>query len=276
MHNNLTFWERLKLKRRITVMDDRTLNELWHFQLSALGLTTVLVVMFLLTVAILSVVIIYTPIRNVLPGYNQNLRQQLMEQSERLDSLNRTVDLQRKYLDVIRDITAGEVKSDTVQPLDSLQLIFQEQLLAAKQEATEEFVEQYESKGKDNLQLFDVQNTALVTTIFRPAHGVIISPYAPREERYGVTIQTPEKENITAVLAGTVVWVNYEIDNTYTIGVQHANYLSVYRGIGTATKQQNAIVQAGETLGLMGGNTMLLFELWKDGYSINPEEIIAF
>jgi len=277
MHDKkLTFWQRIRIQYRIAVVDDQTLNELFSFRLSSLGLIITMTLLFSLTLVGLSIAIVFTPVRNVLPGYNQNLRNDLIEQSARLDSLSNTVSLQRQYLSVIRDITAGEVSADSTTTLDSLQLVFQEQLMQAKMEATEEFVEQYERKEKDNMMLFDVQDVQPVVTLFRPAHGVIVKKCAPQSGAYGVSLQTPDKENITAVLAGTVIYANYGIDNTYTIVMQHANYISVYRNIGVLTKQVGANLKAGETIGLMGSSGLLDFELWKEGQAINPEEVINF
>jgi len=276
MQDNLTFWQRIRIKRRISVMDDHTLNEMWSFRLSGLGLVIVLTLMFVLTLVGLSLAIIYTPVRNILPGYNQNLRNELMAQSERLDSLSNTMELQRQYLSVIRDITAGEVATDSATTLDSLQLVFQEQLMQAKMEATEDFVDQYEQKEKDYMGLFDVQNVQPVITLFRPAHGVIAQRFGAGDDPHGVRIQTPDKENITAVMAGTIVYANYELNNTYTIVMQHTNYLSVYRNIGVLTKAVGSSLKAGETIGVIDQDGLLDFELWKDGKPINPEEVIVF
>ena len=84
-----------------------------------------------------------------------------------------------------------------------------------------------------------------------------------------------EKENIATVLSGTVVYVNYEISNTYTIIVQHGNYMSVYRDVEKPLKRIGDAVQAGESLAI-AGKRLVIFELWRDGISINPEEVIAF
>jgi len=258
-------------------MDDHTLNELWSFRLSSLGLVIVFALLFVLAIAVLSAVIVYTPMRNILPGYNQNIREELMNESQRLDSLQNTVELQRQYLSVIRDITAGEVTTDSTTTLDSLQLVFQEQLMQAKMEATEEFVEQYEQKEKDNMGLFDVQDVQPVVTLFRPAHGVVMTPPTPSVRGLnGVRIQTPKNENITAVLAGTVVLINYELDNTYTVVMQHTNYVSMYRGLGVVSKKVGTSVKAGETIGMIGKEGLLDFELWKEGQAIKPEEVINF
>lgn len=235
----------------------------------------VIALLFLLSLVLFSLVILYTPIRNYLPGYSENIRQQLVEESARVDSLGTSLELQRQYLNVIKQVMAGEVQSDTVQSLDSMQIIMREQLLEAKSEATAEFIAQYEAKEKDYLQLFDIANTTPTVSFFRPAHGVIIQSYAPKEQQYGVVLKTPEKENVTAVLAGRVVYLNYEIGNTYTIMLQHDNYLSIYRNTLKSLKNVGDAVAAGESIALVAGQ-LLWFEIWQNGQSINPEEIIAF
>ena len=58
--------------------------------------------------------------------------------------------------------------------------------------------------------------------------------------------------------------------------VQHDNYLSVYRRIGTVLKTVGTRVRSGETLGMVGGQRVLEFELWKNGQCVNPEEVITF
>ncbi len=257
-------------------MDEETWTEQWFVHLSGWGAIVLLALMFLLTLALFSLVILYTPIRNYLPGYSENIRRQLLLESARVDSLQTSLDLQRQYLDIIKQVTAGEVQSDTVQSLDSMQLIMRERLLEAKSEATAEFVAQYEAKEKDYLLLFDVHTAPPALTFFRPAHGIIVSSYAPEEQRYGIAIQTPKRENITAVLAGTIVYVHYEMDNTYTLMVQHTTYLSVYRHAAKPLKQVAASVQAGESIGLASNDIPLYFELWQSGQPVNPEEVIAF
>lgn len=271
-----SFWKRIRYKYRLSVMNEDTLTESWHIRLSRLGVFTTLCTMFVLTLALFSVLIVFTPIRNVLPGYSESLRQQLIQQTTQIDSLGTNLEVQRQYLDVIKQIVAGEVSSDSLQSLDSLQIVMREQLLEAKSEATEEFIAQYEAKGRDNLQLFDIQKTAPTQTFFRPAHGVVMSSCAPDEGRYGVQIRSPKNENITAVLSGTIIHVDYEIDNTYTMIMQHDQYLSAYVHVGRVLKQTGDYVEAGESIGIVDDEKELGFELWQTGHCVNPEEVIAF
>lgn len=271
----IPLWQRMRHRHRISVLNEQTLAELLYIRLSGWGALVVTALLFLFTLLLFSLLILYTPVRNYLPGYSENIRQQLITESARVDLIGTSLELQRQYLDVIKQVVAGEVHTDTVQSLDSMQIVMREQLLEAKSEATAEFIAQYEAKEKDNMQLFVLTNTTPVLSLFRPAHGAIQLAFSLKEKRYGVLIQTQENENVTAVLAGTVVHVNYEIDNTYTIMVQHANYLSVYKNMTKTLKAVGDKVQAGETLAIMG-ELPLWFELWQDGQPVNPEEVIAF
>lgn len=270
------FWKRISYKYRLSVMNEDTLTESWHVRLSRLGVFTMLSVMFFLTLSIFAVLIVFTPIRNVLPGYSESLRQQLITQTTQIDSLSTDLQLQRQYMDLIKQIVVGEVSTDSVQSLDSLQLVMRTQLLEAKNEATEEFISQYESKGRDNLQLFDIQQRVSMVTFFRPAHGVVLRSYSAEDGFYGVEIRTPKDENVTAVLSGTVIHVDHEIDNTYTVIMQHDNYVSAYLHVGRILKRVGTYVEAGETIGLADEQHALVLELWQNGTSVNPEEVIAF
>ena len=271
----VSLWKRMRERYRISVLDEDTLTDHLHIRLSGWGAIVLTAMLFVLTLVLFSLVILYTPVKNYLPGYSEDIRQQLIAETARVDSIGTSLELQRQYLNIIKQVVAGEVHTDTVQSLDSMYIITREQLLEAKNEATAEFIAQYEAKEKDNLQLFYVTNTTPVLSFFLPAHGVILQRFSERENRYGVLIQTPENENVTSVLAGTVVHVNYEIGNTYTMMVQHSNYLSVYRNMHRVLKRVGDAVRVGESIAIVGEQP-LWFERWQDGKPINPEEVIAF
>lgn len=271
----ISFWKRLRNKYRISVINEETLAERWYLHLSAWGAIVVTALLFLLTLVLFSLVILYTPVKNYLPGYSEEIRQQLIEESVKVDSIGESLELQRQYLNIIKQVVAGEVHSDTIQSLDSMQIIMREQLLEAKNQATEEFIAQYEDKEKDYLQLFDIANTTPVLSFFRPAHGVIVEHFDEKQKQYSITLQTPARENVTAILAGTIVYLNYELTDTYTLILQHDNYISIYKGISKMIKQVGDYVQAGESIAMLE-NSPLQFELWQNGKPINPEEVIAF
>jgi murein DD-endopeptidase MepM/ murein hydrolase activator NlpD len=222
-------------------------------------------------------VILYTPIRNYLPGYSENIRQQLVEESTRIDSLGTSLEMQRQYLGIIKQVMADEVHSDTVQSLDSMQIIMREQLLEAKKEATEEFIAQYEEKEKNNMQLFagNTNQNIPITVFFVPIHGAITQHFSIQKKQYGILISTMDNENVASVLNGVVMYVNCEINNVHTMIIKHTDYMSIYRGLKRPLKQIGERVQAGECIGI-AREGQLGYELWKNDLAVDPEKLIAF
>lgn len=269
------WFQRLKYKYLLSVVNEDTLTERWHVRISWLGVVVTAISLFLLTLALLSLLIVCTPIRTVLPGYSEDIRQRLVQEVERVDSLDNSMLLQRQYLGVVQQVLAGEIESDTIHSLDSMQLIKRAELLEAKNEATAEFIEQYENREKDNLQLFDIQSSEPTLSMFRPVHGVVTEAFDRQADRIAITIQTPKSENVTAVLAGAVVMVQ-EMDDAWTVVLQHVSYVSIYRGIGRMMRHVGDYLQAGETIGIVSEEEPFRFELWQNGRVIDPQSVIAF
>ncbi len=272
-----TFWQRILAKYRISILNENTLNEVGHIHLSRFGMFMTTTLLFISTFVLFALLIWFTPLKNYLPGYNENIRQELITATEQIDSLRNTVALQTHYVEAIRGILAGDIKTDTVQTLDSLALIQREQLLQEKSALTEEFLAEYEAKEKGYLMLFDAVSTTPIYTLFRPASGVIEQHFSPNNGLRGITLRTPRNENITSVLAGTVVSTSVDADGDFEIMVQHAGeYLSIYKHAKRLLHNVGDVVQAGETLGITHDEHLLYFELWQKGKAINPEEVIAF
>ncbi len=272
-----TIGQKLREKYRISVLNEDTLAERWYLHLSGWGAIVVVATLFLISLVLFSLVILYTPIKNYLPGYSENIRQQLLDESTRVDSMGTSLELQRQYLDIIKQVVSGEVKSDTIQSLDSMQLIMREQLLEAKKEATAEFIAQYEEKEKNNMLLFEnLSNPSnSLTVFFTPVHGTIVQSFSTKEKHYGIRINTIENENIASVLNGTIIHLDHEINDVYTMMVKHTDYLFIYRGIKKPLKAIGDKVQAGECIGL-ATEGQLGFELWKNDQAIDPEKMIVF
>ena len=263
-------------KYRLAMLDDLTLREVFHFRVSLLGAISIITITILSLIVLLSVLIVYTPLRNVLPGYSASLRQQLVQESARVDSLQTSLALQRQYLDVIKHLTAGDIETDSVQSLDSLQRVERAALVAQPNESTEAFKAQYEQKERDRLLLFDNSATRTVRQLQRPVRGVIIQPARPDLRLYGTTVRVGKNENVLAVMRGTLVSVERMADNTFTLALQHGGYMTIYRHVPTALKQQGTAVERGESLGVMDGEHDIIIELWDDGKFVNPEEVIVW
>ena len=258
------------------MLEDSTLREVFHFRMSWLGAVSTLTLGVVVLIVLLSVLIVYTPLRNILPGYSASLRQQLIQESARVDSLQNSLTLQRQYLDVIKQVVTGEVKTDSVQRLDSLQVVEKTQILEQRSEETDAFLEQYEQKERDRMTLYDNTTERSIRQLYRPVRGAIIESARPDLRVYGTTVRTAKNENVIAVMRGTVVLVEREEDNCFTLVLQQNEYTAIYRHVTRALKTQGTQVVAGEAIGIMNGDEPLMIEIWNNGQYVNPEEVIVF
>lgn len=258
------------------MLDDRTLHEVFHIRVSLLGAISMITIMIVALIVLLSILIVYTPIRNILPGYSESLRQQLVQESARVDSLQADLTTQRRYLDVIKQLTAGDIQTDSVQSLDSLQRVERAQLVAQSSEATEAFKAQYEQKEKDRMMLFDNTVTRSVRQLYRPVRGVVEQFARPDLKEYSISVRTTKGENVMATTRGTLVSVERLADNTYLIALQNGSFTTIYRHVSRVLKNQGTMVERGESLGIMDGEKNVSIELWDGGQFVNPEEVIVW
>ena len=271
-----SWWVRMRRQYRLAVLDDRTLREVFHMRLSGMGTISVFVLAFLVIVIGLSLLVIYTPIRNILPGYSESIRQQLIAESARVDSLQNTLAVQRQYLDVIKHVTAGDITTDSVARLDSMEIVQRAQLLEQRSEVTDAFLAQYEQEERDRLLLYDNASNRTMRQLYRPVRGVVVQSALPDQKQYSTAIRVAKNENVLSVMQGTIIYVEHMMDNTFTMMIQHGAYTCIYRQVSTALKRPGAFVEAGESIGLMDGQTDLLIELRNDGQFVNPEDVIVW
>ncbi|MFI5133579.1 MAG: hypothetical protein ACHQEB_04545 [Chitinophagales bacterium] len=112
--------KRLRNRYRLVVMNDDTYEEVVTFKLSRLsvyvGLSTIFVVLVGLTVAL----IVFTPLKYYIPGYDDlKLGREYRQMKYRVDSLEKQVTYQAKYIDNIR----GVLKGDATIVLDTTKLV---------------------------------------------------------------------------------------------------------------------------------------------------------
>jgi len=273
-----TIWQRLRDKYRIVVLSEKTLGETFHFRLSLLNLVLAFTAMTLITLLLFGLFIWFTPLRNYLPGNTQSIREQLVEQNARLDSLQDVLHFQDEYLDVVKSVIAGEIEPDSLHAgIDSMYIISKEQLLSEGSVVIDEFLADYEARGKDNLSLFDqAASQSGMQTLFRPVAGVVVEHFNA-EGYMGVRIRTVKDQHVDAVLGGTVVSSQYSVQDGWTLVMQHdADYLSICSRIARPLVHVGDYVRAGETIGLAPDADLLGFQLWRSGKAVDPETVINF
>jgi hypothetical protein len=107
-----TTLKRLRNRYRLVVMNDDTYEEVVTFKLSRLsvyiGLSTIFVVLIGLTVAL----IVFTPLKYYIPGYDDlKVGRDYRQMKYRVDSLERQVDYQARYIDNFKKVLNGDVNT---------------------------------------------------------------------------------------------------------------------------------------------------------------------
>ena len=263
-------------KYRLAMLDDHTLREVFHIRVSAFGAISVISISVLLMLGLLALLIVFTPIRNILPGYSASVRDQVVVESQRIDSLQEKIDLQNQYLDAVRHIVAGTISVDSVPRLDSLQIMKPTQLDEVQSENLDAFMAQYEQKEHDRLAVFDNSTNRTTYQAFRPVRGAVMTSAVPEMNQFATVIRTANNENILAVLRGTIISVERMMDNTYQVVLQSGSLMTIYRHVPRVLKNVGAKVERGELIGVTDGSHDLELEMWEAGEFVNPEEAIVW
>jgi len=278
------FLQKMRFKYRISILNENTLEEAWHVRLSRLKVYMYASLFLLITFSLLTLLIIYTPIKYYLPGYNGvDGRSEIISQSMQIDSLLTQMNYQSTYLEVLKTIISGNVVEDSLVRNDSIGLKERAELMMEKAKAEKEFTDEYERQEKFNLSAPVAREGEPVLVFFKPVQGVISSEFDAREKKFGISVLTTFNEAVVSVLPGTVLFAGFTVEYGWIISVQHANdYVSVYKNNNTLLRKSGDQVKAGEVLGFTGENPdqktgkHFIFELWKNGHPVNPEEVIIF
>ncbi len=274
----------MRFKYRVSVLNENTLEESWHVRLSRFSVFLFGSAFFLLTFTVLTILIFTTPISRYLPGYGESgNRANIIAESMRTDSLVQQVDLQEGYIDIIKGIITGKTKPDSIASLDSIALKQRAKVFLEKSRREKAFCEKFEKDEKYNLASIDTKPTESTYIFFRPTRGVISSSYNLAERQFGIYMITSPNESVMSVQDGTIVYEAFTFDFGFVIQVQHENnYLSIYKNNTRLLKKVGDEVKAGECIAITGdasgkkAGSQFYFELWKQGKSVDPEELIIF
>lgn len=276
------FWRNFKFKYKLTITNENTLEEVIGIHVSKLNGVSVLLFAVTVIFLIAATIIAFTPLRNYLPGYmNSEVRELVMNNALRVDSLQQLLNRQNMYIMNIQDIFSGRVKTDTVTSIDSLTIVRSEELME-RTEAEEQFRKRYEESERYNLTTMDNAPATLGLVFFRPTRGMISSAFDANKKHFGIDIAANPNESVLATLDGTVILSTYTAETGYVIQIQHAqNIVSVYKHCGSLLKKVGDTVKAGEAIALVGNTgekttgPHLHFELWSKGRALDPSKYIV-
>jgi hypothetical protein len=102
--------KRLRNRYRLVVMNDDTYEEVVTFKLSRLSVYVVLSSVFVILVGLTVALIVFTPLKQYLPGYgSQSSRKELQLLKIRTDSLEQSIRYKDSYLNNLKKVLSGNV-----------------------------------------------------------------------------------------------------------------------------------------------------------------------
>ncbi len=277
-------WKNFKFKYKLSVFNENTLEEVIGIRVSKLNGLSVLLSMLAVLFLIAACIVAFTPLRNYLPGYvNSEVRQQIVDNALRADSLQIRLNRQHLYILNVQDILSGKVRIDSVQSVEELTKVRQDSLMNPTEREIA-FRKEYEEKEKYNLYTIASQPEAGGLVFYRPVRGMIAESFDPKQKSPGIGIVTSSKAAVLSTLEGRVFLSTYTAEYGYVIGIQHKqSFMSVYKHCGSLLKQAGETVKVGEPIALAGsdgqtnkGKGRLYMELWRNGEPVNPEKYIVF
>lgn len=277
------FWSNIRFKYKLTIVNENTLDEVLGLHVSKLNGFSWLLFFVIFVFLVASVIILFTPLRNYLPGYMSNeMRSSVMNSALKIDSLQQIVSKQQMYVMNIKDILMGEIRADEVHSMDSLTTLRADSLLE-RSRLEEEFRKQYEESERYNLTTVGSSTSASSLIFCAPVRGSIGAFFNPNKKMFGIRINTKPQDAVVATLDGTVVFSGYTPNEGYVIQIQHTHdLLSVYRNCGKLLKTVGDKVKEGEAIAWVSEQrdetdvVGIYFELWNHGNAIDPTKYIVF
>ncbi|WP_340076243.1 M23 family metallopeptidase [Leptobacterium sp. I13] len=276
--------KKLLHKYRLVILNEDTFEERVSFKLSRLNVFVLGTLFAIFLVVGTTVLIAFTPLKEYIPGYSStSLKIRAVENTYKVDSLEKVLMANVVYLDTIRKALTGEIKIGSINK-DSLFEQFRIEpssidLTPNRQDSL--LREQVALEEKYNV--FETATTNGDFVLMPPVTGTLSQGYLPKEKHYAVDIIAPEGTPVKAVGDGVVIFSEWTAETGYVMIIEHPfGLISVYKHNGSLTKEQGDLIKAGEVIATIGNTGELTtgphlhFELWSEGYPVNPGNYIDF
>ncbi len=283
---------KLRYKYRISIINEDTFEEVWRSRMSRFNVMALMFFYAVLVVAGTIALVIFTPVKEYIPGYpDASVSQAIVDNYLLVDSLKETVDRHERFYSTIHKIMQGDIPDDWKAQVDSADSIGYElkelqEITLAPSTADSLFRMQIEKEERYNLSMIAQLNKPKEddeVLMVIPIKGVISSNFDPMSGHFGIDIVAEKDEEIMAVADGTVLIAGWTINGGYVIQVQHdKNLISIYKHCSELLKTTGDKVRAGEAIAVVGNTGELSYgphlhlELWQNGNPIDPDNHIVF
>lgn len=211
---------------------------------------------------------------------NDSVHNKLARLYSLLEQKNKTIEsLKERYkgfeidtIDAFSSIVAiADEEGLTEEEIQSLETSRLDSVFREKVEREERF-SIFGSEGANTTKVFVV-----------PAIGNITQEFNAVEKHFAIDVATAKEASVKATTDGVVVFAEWSIETGYVIVLLHTdNFVSVYKHNSKINVSQGELVKAGQIIANVGSTGELTtgphlhFEMWKDGYPVDPTNFMKF
>lgn len=275
--------KKLFTKNRLVILNEDTFEEIFSLKLTLMNVFVVVTLSAFLIIFVTTYIIAFTPLREYIPGYaSTKLKKDATELALKSDSLQLSIQKNEAYMASIKKVLTGDLDYAKLNKDSIMATPLETTALETKpSEADLKLREQVAKEDKYNL--FEKAQSKVSIVLFPPVKGPITDPFNRRKKHFAVDIALAKDTPIKATLNGTVIFADWTPSTGNVIILRHNNgFISEYKHAASLTKTTGDVVRTGEVIALAGSTGQestgvhLHFELWKDGYPIDPTQFIEF
>jgi murein DD-endopeptidase MepM/ murein hydrolase activator NlpD len=275
--------KQLFTKNRLVILNEETFEEIFSLKLTLMNVFLVATLGAFIIIFVTTYVIAFTPLKEYIPGYSSSkLKQEATDLALKSDSLTTLLQNNEIYLASVRKALTGDVDYMKLSK-DSIKAGAVDNKGANLNPSESELELRKKVALEDKYNLFEKAKPKVDLVLFPPVRGPITEKYNAKEKHFAVDIALPKNTPIKAVANGTVIFADWTPTNGNVVILRHNNeILSVYKHCESLTITQGDVVRTSEVIAIGGTSgeqstgIHLHFELWKDGYPIDPTQFIDF
>ncbi|SNR56655.1 Peptidase family M23 [Lutibacter agarilyticus] len=276
--------QKLVNKYRMVIINENTFEERLTFRLTRLNVFIFGGIFSILLITGTIFLIAFTPLKEYIPGYSSTkLKKEATQLVYKVDSLQQVLKVNNLYIDNVKELLTGkitEVQFDRDSILQSVQYD-KDSVNLEPSEADLEF--RLDIESEDRYSIFNEATKDAGIVFFAPVTGTLTDGYDPKTKHFAVDIAVEMNTPVKSVADGTIIFAAWTAQTGHVIIVEHTGgFISTYKHNTSLHKEQGDLVKSGEVIALAGDTGELStgphlhFELWNDGYPVNPINYIDF
>lgn len=284
-----------KTRYRFSVKTEENHEEKFNFILTPQRIIVVTATAVVLLIALTAFIIGVTPLKYYIPGYTTLEEHRMyLQVSAQIDSISQLVQQNQQYLDNFYNVlNERNIEDENSVVMDKSRMASHE--LKERKDDEMEAMREVDMQANDLLTSYlrteeensklPVSHRADISNIMlaAPATGILIQGFDMAKNHYGIDIQNKKNTIITSVAEGIIIYTGFDPTNGNTMVIQHpGNIISIYKHNEVLLKSVGAKVNMGEAIAKMGSsgqdrmqNAHLHFELWYNGFPVNPLDYIV-